>query len=59
VKADYDTEGDLGSVATKARQAQKTMFQPKPLTLRAVFKCAAAAPLLLCPLTASAGLKGR
>lgn len=40
VKADYDVEGDLGSVATKARQSQKTMFQPKPLTLRAVFKCA-------------------
>ena len=38
IKADYDAEGDLGIVAGKARRSQRTMFQTKPLTLRAVFK---------------------
>ena len=38
VKAEYDKEGDLGTVAANARSAQKTMFQAAPLTVRAVFK---------------------
>ena len=38
VKAEYDKEGDLGTVAANARSSQKTMFQSAPLTVRAVFK---------------------
>ena len=38
VKAEYDKEGDLGTVAANARSSQKTMFQAAPLTVRAVFK---------------------
>lgn len=40
VKADYEVEGDLGTVAAKARATQKTMFASKPLTVQAVLKCA-------------------
>lgn len=38
VKADYDKEGDLGIVALNSRKKQPTMFAPKPLTVREVFK---------------------
>ncbi len=34
----YTDEGDLGSVARMARGTQKTMFQPKPLTIGGVYK---------------------
>lgn len=36
VKAQYDETGDLGIVAAHARGSQKTMFKPKPLTVRKV-----------------------
>ena len=35
----YEQEGDLGVVAATARSKQNTLFKPKALTLRAVFKC--------------------
>jgi len=38
IKADYDENGDLGMVAASARGGQKTMFKPKPLTVRGVLK---------------------
>ena len=38
IKADYDENGDLGMVAANARGGQKTMFKPKPLTVRGVLK---------------------
>ena len=40
-------EGDLGTVAAKARATQKTMFASKPLTVQAVLKCACVAGTLL------------
>ena len=36
IKADQSTIGDLGLVAIKSRSNQKTMFKPKPLTVRGV-----------------------
>jgi len=36
IKKDYEAEGDLGKVAVGARSTQRTMFQPKPLTIRGV-----------------------
>eukprot|EP00890_Picochlorum_soloecismus_P002104 jgi/Picsp_1/2895/NSC_01120-R1_dna ligase len=38
IKADCDENGDLGMVAANARGSQKTMFKPKPLTVRGVLK---------------------
>eukprot|EP00775_Hariotina_reticulata_P004672 gene4672-4926_t len=38
IKADYEAEGDLGSVAAACRGAQRTMFKPQPLTIAAVLK---------------------
>ena len=38
VKAEYDETGDLGIVAAHARASQKTMFKPKPLTIRKVLE---------------------
>ena len=34
IKQDYDKTGDLGLVAAQARNAQRTMFKPQPLTVR-------------------------
>ena len=36
IKADQSTIGDLGLVAIKSRSNQKTMFKPKPLTVKGV-----------------------
>ena len=36
IKADQSTIGDLGLVAVKSRSNQKTMFKPKPLTVKGV-----------------------
>lgn len=36
IKAAYDESGDLGLVAVSSRGKQKTLFVPKPLTLRGV-----------------------
>lgn len=38
IKADYDQTGDLGCIAATARGSQKTMFKPKPLSVRGVLK---------------------
>ncbi len=38
IKADLQEQGDLGKVAQISRSNQPTMFQPKPLTIPAVFK---------------------
>jgi DNA ligase-1 len=38
VKSDYEKSGDLGIVAEQSRSAQKTLFKPKPLTIRGVYK---------------------
>jgi DNA ligase-1 len=38
IKADQNETGDLGMVAAKSRANQPTMFKPKPLTVKAVFK---------------------
>lgn len=38
LKQQYTELGDLGLVAMESRQTQKTLFQPAPLTLGAVFK---------------------
>jgi DNA ligase-1 len=38
IKKQYSDEGDLGTVAKNVRGTQKTMFQPKPLTIAGVFK---------------------
>ena len=38
IKKMYEQEGDLGVVAATARSKQNTLFKPKALTLRAVFK---------------------
>lgn len=38
LKKDYETQGDLGLVASSARMGQKTMFAPQPLTIAGVFK---------------------
>ncbi|TGZ85324.1 ATP-dependent DNA ligase [Ascodesmis nigricans] len=36
LKADHKETGDLGEVAMKSRSTQKTIFQPKPLTIKVV-----------------------
>ncbi|KNZ51081.1 DNA ligase [Puccinia sorghi] len=38
VKADFKKVGDLGSVAQNSRTTQKTMFQPKLLTVNSVYQ---------------------
>eukprot|EP00938_MAST-03A_sp_MAST-3A-sp1_P003631 g3631.t1 len=38
VKSDYEKSGDLGIVAEQSRSAQKTLFKPKPLTIRRVYE---------------------
>lgn len=38
IKKDLQELGDLGAVAQASRSKQRTMFQPKPLTVPAVFK---------------------
>lgn len=38
VKTEVGKLGDLGKVVQISRQSQKTMIQPKPLTVMAVFK---------------------
>ena len=38
LKAEYVVEGDLGVIAQESRGTQTTMFKPKPLTVRSVFK---------------------
>ena len=38
IKTDLAEHGDLGKVAQASRSNQATMFQPKPLTIQAVFK---------------------
>jgi len=38
VKQDMKQEADLGKVAMMSRSSQRTMFQPKPLTVRQVFQ---------------------
>ncbi|GLB36135.1 putative DNA ligase [Lyophyllum shimeji] len=38
VKADLQREGDLGLVAMMSKSSQKTLFKPKPLTVRYVFQ---------------------
>ncbi|KZV87084.1 hypothetical protein EXIGLDRAFT_697865 [Exidia glandulosa HHB12029] len=38
IKADLKKEGDLGLVAMNSKNSQKTIFKPKPLTVRSVFK---------------------
>ncbi|WIA32794.1 hypothetical protein OEZ86_005976 [Tetradesmus obliquus] len=38
IKSDYETSGDLGSVAASCRSAQRTLFTPAPLTIAAVLK---------------------
>jgi DNA ligase-1 len=38
VKSDYEKSGDLGIVAEQSRSSQKTLFKPKPLTVRNVYK---------------------
>ena len=38
IKADQNKIGDLGLVAAKSRSNQPTMFKPKPLTARGVWK---------------------
>ncbi|GAA6061516.1 hypothetical protein JCM10212_004506 [Sporobolomyces blumeae] len=37
VKSEYKDIGDLGEVAQKSRERQKTLFKPKPLTVNKVF----------------------
>ena len=37
IKEDLAKVGDLGLVAESSKSSQKTMFQPKPLTVEAVF----------------------
>ncbi|KIP03975.1 hypothetical protein PHLGIDRAFT_215096 [Phlebiopsis gigantea 11061_1 CR5-6] len=38
IKADLKKEGDLGLVAKNSKNAQKTLFKPKPLTVPFVFQ---------------------
>lgn len=38
IKESLANVGDLGKVAQSSREAQKTMFQPRPLTVESVFK---------------------
>lgn len=38
VKREYESSGDLGTVAASCRATQRTMFQPAALTVRGVFK---------------------
>ena len=37
IKGLYQVKGDLGTVAKECRTAQRTLVQPKPLTVRKVF----------------------
>ncbi|GAA5916219.1 uncharacterized protein JCM6883_000694 [Sporobolomyces salmoneus] len=38
VKTEYKEIGDLGEVAQKSRERQRTLFKPKPLTINKVFE---------------------
>ncbi|GAA5822608.1 hypothetical protein JCM5353_005502 [Sporobolomyces roseus] len=38
VKSEYKDIGDLGEVAQKSRERQRTLFKPKPLTVNKVFE---------------------
>lgn len=38
IKSDAAAAGDLGIVAENSRSTQKTLFQPQPLTIQAVFQ---------------------
>lgn len=38
IKQEIESKGDIGLVAESSRSNQKTMFQPKPLTVKAIFK---------------------
>lgn len=38
IKSDAAAAGDLGIVAENSRSTQKTLFQPQPLTVHAVFQ---------------------
>ncbi|GAA5883042.1 hypothetical protein JCM16303_006806 [Sporobolomyces ruberrimus] len=38
VKSEYKEIGDLGEVAQKSRERQRTLFKPKPLTINKVFE---------------------
>lgn len=38
IKQDVEEKGDIGLVAEASRSNQRTMFQPKPLTVAGIFK---------------------
>lgn len=38
IKQDVEEKGDIGLAAEASRLNQRTMFQPKPLTIAAIFK---------------------
>lgn len=38
IKSELKEQGDLGKVAQVSRSNQTTMFQPKPLTVKSIFK---------------------
>eukprot|EP00045_Choanoeca_perplexa_P016616 m.225524 g.225524 ORF g.225524 m.225524 type:complete len:1472 (+) comp17310_c0_seq1:157-4572(+) len=38
MREDYKETGDLGDVAARALRSQKTLFKPKPLTIKGVFR---------------------
>ncbi|GAA5967071.1 hypothetical protein JCM3765_001489 [Sporobolomyces pararoseus] len=38
VKSEYKEIGDLGEVAQRSRERQKTLFKPKPLTINKIFE---------------------
>ncbi|GAA5941308.1 DNA ligase (ATP) CDC9 [Sporobolomyces koalae] len=38
VKSEYKETGDLGEVAQRSRERQRTLFKPKPLTINKVFE---------------------
>ena len=48
-------EGDLGTVAAKARATQKTMFASKPLTVQAVLPSKGIGPIALKAIPAGPG----